>query len=97
MTDQEQRNIFANNLQHFLEIGGKKQIDLAEKLNVSTATVSDWITAKKLPRMGKINQISQWLNVSISDLLEEDGQRLSDKDHVLSDYLHLTESSKKTV
>lgn len=100
MTDQEQKDIFANNLQHYLESRNKKQIDVAAELNVSPATVSDWLTAKKLPRMGKINHLSQWLNVTISDLLESHDafrQEMYDEDNVLFDYKHLSEESKQTV
>lgn len=99
MTDQEQRYIFSKNLQHFLKSRNKKQIDLAEELDVSTATVSDWLTGKKLPRVGKINRISQWLGITISDLLDEHDtaqQCLYDKD-ILSNYYQLSSSSKGTV
>lgn len=67
---QKQRELFAKNLQHFLDSKNKTRVDLAQELGVSSATTSDWLNAKKLPRINKIKHISQWLGISISSLLE---------------------------
>lgn len=39
--------IFSNNLNYWLERRGKTQADLYKKLNVSSATASDWSNGKK--------------------------------------------------
>lgn len=100
MTDQEQRELFARNLQYYLNINNKRQVDLSEELGVSSATTSDWLNAKKLPRMGKIGRIAEWLGVKVSDLLEDKDsfrQEMLDEEHVLFDYKNLSEEDKNTV
>lgn len=70
MTEQEQRELFAKNLRYYLSSMNKRQVDLAAELGVSSATTSDWLSGKKIPRMGKISHIADWLGINVSDLLE---------------------------
>jgi transcriptional regulator with XRE-family HTH domain len=65
------RNVFRKNLNYYLEERGYSQMELAKELKVATATVSEWCNGKKVPRMNNIEKIAKWLNVSISDLLED--------------------------
>ena len=62
---------FSKKLLYWLEQRGKTQADLAKRLNVSTAVVSDWCNEKKIPRADKIVDIAGWLLIEVSDLLEE--------------------------
>lgn len=72
MTKEEELSAktFAENLQYQLNRNNRRQIDLAAELGVSTAIVSNWISAKKMPRMDKISRMAKWLSCSLSDLLE---------------------------
>ena len=63
--------IFASNFNHQLKIHGKTQKDICNLLNVSTSTVSDWSTAKKYPRIDKIQAIADYLDIYKSELTEE--------------------------
>ncbi len=65
------RDYFRTNLNYYLEKSGHTQLELSEAIGVSTATVSEWCNGKKLPRMNKIEEIANWLGLSISDLLED--------------------------
>lgn len=71
MSEDDIKKIFSKNLLHYLSIADKTQADLSRFLSVSTATVSDWCNSKKLPRMDKIQSISNWLNIENSDLIED--------------------------
>lgn len=71
MENDETNVIFSKNLNYWLERRGKTQADLYKKLNVSSATASDWCNNKKMPKVDKLIQISRWLMVELSDLLEE--------------------------
>ena len=42
MSEQEFNRLFAKNLTHYLSKQGMTQAELAEKMNVSTATASNW-------------------------------------------------------
>ena len=48
---------------------GKTQTDLADYLEVSQASVSNWINGIKVPRMNKIDKICEFLKCTRSDLL----------------------------
>ena len=71
MSEQEINEIIAKNLTKFLNRSGKSQIDLAEYMEVSQATVSNWCKGLKLPRMDKIDKICSFFNVSRSDLMND--------------------------
>lgn len=69
--NQKQKEIFAQNLQHWLKQRNKTQMDLMNDLNLSSSTVSDWCNAKKYPRMGTVQMLADYLGVLKSDLVEE--------------------------
>lgn len=71
MANESLKKIFSNNLNYWLNERGKSQADLARQLNVSTATTSDWCNENKIPRTDKLVQISRWLMIELSDLIEE--------------------------
>ena len=47
----------------------KTQLDLAEYMNVSQATISNWCKGVKIPRMNKIDKIAEFFNIKRSDLM----------------------------
>lgn len=69
MDTDEIRTIFSNNLNYWLRRRGKTQADLYKRMDVSSATASDWCNAKKVPRADKLVEIASWLMIEISDLL----------------------------
>lgn len=71
MADETLRKIFAKKLNYYLAMSGKNQSDLCKYMKVSSATVSDWCNANKMPRADKIQKISEWLGVGIGDLMED--------------------------
>lgn len=72
MSEQEINEIIAQNLTKFLNRSGKTQIDLANYMEVSQATVSNWCKGLKLPRMDKIDKICSFFNISRSDLMNDE-------------------------
>lgn len=66
---EELKKTFSKNLLYWLERRGKNQADLYKKMNVSSATASDWCNAKKIPRTDKLVEIANWLMIELSDLL----------------------------
>ena len=71
MADEELRVFFAKRLNHFLELNGYNQADLARHMKVSTATTAKWCTGQTMPRIDKIQSICNWLGIEKSDLLED--------------------------
>jgi transcriptional regulator with XRE-family HTH domain len=57
-------------LKEILEARGVKQYDLAQKLGVSTVSLSNWSTGKSQPSLGTVVRICQILDVKIEDLVQ---------------------------
>lgn len=75
------KDVFAKNLRKYLERSGKTQRDLAEVAGVSTATLSEWINAKKYPRIDKIEILAKYFGIMKSDLIEEKMTPEKEKDN----------------
>ena len=67
------REIFVRNLRYFMDMKGITQADICRELEVSSATVSDWCTGKKYPRVDKLQRLADLLNVRFSSLTTEGG------------------------
>ena len=67
------REIFVKNLRYFMEAKGISQTDICRALNVSSATVSDWCSGKKYPRIDKMQRLADLLGVNYSTLTTETG------------------------
>ncbi len=72
----ETRDIFRINLQKKMQERGVSQTDLAEAVNVSTSTASDWCKGKKYPRPNKMQMIADYLHVSMSWLMTGEPPRI---------------------
>ena len=68
--NEELKSIFSQNILYWLTKRGKTQADLYKRMEVSSATASDWCNGKKLPRTDKLVEIASWLMIELSDLLE---------------------------
>jgi transcriptional regulator with XRE-family HTH domain len=62
---------FGRNFSRLLRISGYTQTDLAEKLGVERARVSDWSRGKHLPRVQHWDPICKYLKCSYSDLVAD--------------------------
>jgi len=69
------REIFVKNLRFFMESRDVSQADICRELGVSSATVSDWCTGKKYPRIDAMQKLADLLGVRYSTLTTESGMR----------------------
>ena len=69
------KSIFAQNLLRYMKEKGINKTDLSGFLKVSPSTVSDWCNGKKIPRMDKIERMSTFFHVPMSDLIEDRMQK----------------------
>ena len=65
------KDVFARNLKRYMERAGKTQKEMADIVGVSAPTFSDWINAKKYPRIDKIEILADYFGIWKSDLIEE--------------------------
>ena len=87
MNDYEIRDNISKNLKKYMEEKDINNKELANILNVSESTVGKWLLKKSVPRMGIIEQISNYFDIEKSDLLEDKRQRqIANNIGLLEDY-----------
>lgn len=65
------KEVFAKNLNKYIERTGISQKELAEIIGVSAPTMNDYTKAKKFPRIDKIEKMANYFGILKSDLIEE--------------------------
>ena len=69
--DNHFKKIFSRNLSRICAEKGITQTDLAKALGISKSTISSWFVGERLPRMGKVEMLAEYLGVFKTDLLED--------------------------
>lgn len=65
------KQIFSDNLKRFMKENGKSRREVSASLGISYYTFSDWVNAKKMPRMDKVEQLAEYFGCRKSDLIED--------------------------
>ncbi|MGN0553702.1 MAG: helix-turn-helix domain-containing protein [Oscillospiraceae bacterium] len=82
------KRIMANNLNFYLDRSGKSQKEMAEIVGVAASTFSDWVKAKKYPRIDKIELMANYFGILKSDLIEEKMSEEKENDNeIISDVI----------
>ena len=71
MGERQQKEIFTRNLNRFVEESGKTQLEIANAIGVSAQTFNSWCRGVAIPRMDKIQKLSDFFGVKKSDLIDE--------------------------
>ena len=69
------RKQFVQNLERYMKAKGVEQVDIVRNLNVSATTVSDWVNGKKYPRVDAMQELADYLGVTLSMLTAESEAR----------------------
>lgn len=69
--DINNKEILARNLAFYMDKNSIDRNKLCEDLNFKYSTVCEWLSAKKYPRMDKIEILANYFNINKSDLIEE--------------------------
>ena len=67
------REIFIKNLRYIMEKKGITQADICRELKIPSATISNWCTGQRYPRIDKMQQLADMLGVTFSTLTTEHG------------------------
>lgn len=70
MSDLGNKQILSDNLRNLMSIHGIDRNKLCSDLNLKYSTVSEWLSAKKYPRIDKIELLAKYFNVKKSDIIE---------------------------
>ena len=65
------KNVLAKNLKNQIARSGKDRADIAKDLNIPYSTLTDWLNAKKYPRINSIEKLAAYFKISKSDLIED--------------------------
>ena len=67
------REIFIKNLRYIMEKKGIIQADICRELKIPSATISNWCTGQRYPRIDKMQRLADLLGVTYSTLTTESG------------------------
>ena len=70
MSDLGNKEVFAENLKYYIDKSGKDRRELAEEWGFPYSTVTEWINAKKYPRIDRIEIMANYFHILKSDLVE---------------------------
>ena len=65
------KEVFARNLQHYMDRDGMNQKEMAKVVGVSASAFNDWMKCKKYPRIDKIEMLANYFGILKSDLIED--------------------------
>ena len=71
MTDEEQKRVFAKNLNKYIALNNKQQIDVAKDLDISPTTLNMWCKGNSMPSTGKIRKLADYFRIGMSDFTDE--------------------------
>ena len=71
MSEEDYKKIFSQNLNYFMELNEKTQIDIINDLGFNKSAVSTWCNGTRLPRMDKVDALAKYFGIKRSDLIED--------------------------
>lgn len=71
MSDLGNKEIFAKNLLHYMDINKKSRVDVCRDLEIPYSTFTDWCNANIYPRIDKIELLANYFDIRKSDLVED--------------------------
>jgi len=71
MSDLGNKEVLAKNLAYYMTINEIDRNRICSDLDIPYTTLSDWLNAKKYPRIDKIEILSLYFNINKSDLIED--------------------------
>ncbi len=70
MSDLGNKLVFASNLKKYMDLHNIDRNHLCRELGFKYTTVCEWLSAKKYPRIDKIELLANYFNIQKSDLIE---------------------------
>ena len=76
------KDVLSKNLRKYISKSGKDRSTIAEELDLSYSTLTDWVNGKKYPRINNIERLATYFNVSKADLIEDFEEVKKDNDRL---------------
>lgn len=71
MTALGNKEILAKNLKMYIARSGKSRQELSDIWGFPYSTVTEWVNAKKYPRIDRIQIMADYFGITIADLIQE--------------------------
>lgn len=71
----DNKEVMAENLRRLMHEKGVSRMELCDTLGFNYNTVSDWLHARKYPRIDKIEAMAHYFGVAKADLVESPAER----------------------
>jgi len=82
------KDVFAKNLKYYIAKSGKDRRELAEAWGFPYSTITEWINARKYPRIDRIEIMADYFGILKSDLIEEkteEQRKMEKKNDIMAD------------
>ena len=92
------KEIFSRNFKRYLDNSGRKKIEVAQAVKVSSGTITDWLKGRSYPRMDKLQLLADFFEIDKSDLVEDENFRketLPKEDQKVLDAFHKVPKEKR--
>lgn len=83
--NEKDRAIFGRNLTYYMNTNKITGVTLAKYMGVSSATVSDWMHGKKMPRVDKLKSLANYFRINMSDLTDDADEKSQQDKYYLND------------
>jgi transcriptional regulator with XRE-family HTH domain len=91
--NEDDRLVFGRNLSHYMNRDHVNGVTLAKYMKVSSATISDWMHGKKMPRVDKLKSLANYFRINMSDLTDNK-EEYQEVPKILVIYNELNEENK---
>lgn len=91
-------DVFTRNFKRHLALSGKRQVEVANAVGVSTGTITDWKKGRSYPRMDKIQLLAEFFGIQKSDLVDDVNvpkETVSNEDQEVLDWFHKVPKEKR--
>lgn len=85
MSDLGNKDVMAENILYYMTVHDLDRNDICKILDIPYTTLSDWLNAKKYPRIDKIEMLANYFGIEKSDLIERRDKKCQDKFQMLFD------------
>lgn len=65
------KEVLAKNLKKYIAMCGKDRREIANALEIPYSTLTEWVNARKYPRIDKIEKMAEYFGISKSDMIED--------------------------
>lgn len=89
------KEIMSKNLKYYIARSGKDRRELADAWGIPYSTVTEWINARKYPRIDKIQLMADYFGIQMRDLIEDKKEPTVKDDGLSKEMQELIDCIKK--